>query len=35
VAAALDCELVELDPLAIDYLANLETIAARIVGALQ
>ena len=34
-AAALDCELVELDPLAIDYLANLETIAARIVGALQ
>jgi len=35
VAAALDCELVELDPLAIDYLANLETIAARIIEALQ
>ena len=35
VAAALDCELVELDPMAADYLANLETMADRIVGALQ
>lgn len=35
VAAALDCELVELDPLAGDYLANLETMADRIVRALQ
>ena len=35
VAAALDCELVELDPMAVDYLANLETMADRIVGALQ
>jgi zinc transport system substrate-binding protein len=35
VASALDCEFVELDPLARDYLANLETMANRIVGALQ
>ena len=35
VARALDCRLVELDPLAGDYLANLETMADRIVGALQ
>jgi zinc transport system substrate-binding protein len=35
VAKALDCELVELDPLAGDYLANLETMADRIVRALQ
>ena len=35
VAAALDCQLVELDPLAGDYLANLETMAGRIVGALR
>ena len=35
VANALDCELVELDPLAGDYLANLETMADRIVRALQ
>jgi zinc transport system substrate-binding protein len=35
VANALDCELVELDPLARDYLANLETMANRIVRALQ
>lgn len=35
VANALDCELVELDPLAGDYLANLETMADRIARALQ
>jgi zinc transport system substrate-binding protein len=35
VAAALDCEIVELDPLAGDYLANLETMAARIAEALK
>ncbi len=35
VANALDCELVELDPLAGDYLANLDTMADRIVRALQ
>jgi zinc transport system substrate-binding protein len=35
VANALDCELVELDPLAGDYLANLETMAARIAEALK
>jgi zinc transport system substrate-binding protein len=35
VADALDCELVELDPLAGDYLANLESMAARIVEALK
>lgn len=35
VAKALECELVELDPLAGDYLANLETMADRIVRALQ
>jgi len=35
VANALDCELVELDPVAGDYLANLETMADRIAGALQ
>jgi len=35
VANALDCELVELDPLAGDYLANLETMADSIVRALQ
>jgi zinc transport system substrate-binding protein len=35
VATALDCELVELDPLARDYLANLESMAARIAEALQ
>jgi zinc transport system substrate-binding protein len=35
VAKALDCELVELDPLAGDYLANLETMADRIVRALR
>jgi len=35
VANALDCELVELDPLAADYLANLENMADRIVRALQ
>jgi zinc transport system substrate-binding protein len=34
VATALDCELVELDPLAGDYLRNLETMAARIAEAL-
>jgi len=33
VAAALDCDLVELDPLAGNYLANLETMADRIVRA--
>lgn len=35
IAKALDCQLVELDPLAGDYLTNLETMAARIVRALQ
>jgi len=35
VAKALNCELVELDPLAGEYLANLETMADRIVRALQ
>jgi zinc transport system substrate-binding protein len=35
VANALDCELVELDPLAGDYLANLEIMADRIAGALK
>lgn len=35
VAKALSCELVELDPLAGDYLANLETMSNRIVRALQ
>jgi zinc transport system substrate-binding protein len=35
VAKALDCNLVELDPLAGDYLGNLETMADRIVRALQ
>jgi zinc transport system substrate-binding protein len=35
VAKALDCKLVELDPLAGDYLTNLETMADRIVRALQ
>jgi zinc transport system substrate-binding protein len=35
VADALDCELVELDPLAGDYLANLETMATRIAEALK
>ncbi len=35
VANALDCELVELDPLAGDYLANLKTMADRIAGALR
>jgi zinc transport system substrate-binding protein len=35
VAAALGCELVVLDPLAGDYLGNLETMADRIVRALQ
>jgi zinc transport system substrate-binding protein len=35
VAGALDCELVELDPLAGDYLANLESMAARIAEALR
>jgi len=35
VANALDCELVELDPLARDYLANLEIMADRIAGALR
>ena len=35
VAIALDCELVDLDPLAGDYLANLETMADRIARALQ
>jgi zinc transport system substrate-binding protein len=35
VANALDCELVELDPLAGDYLANLEIMADRIAGALR
>jgi zinc transport system substrate-binding protein len=35
VANALDCELVELDPLAGDYLANLEIMADRIAGGLQ
>jgi zinc transport system substrate-binding protein len=35
VATALDCDLVELDPLAGDYLANLETMAARIAEALH
>ena len=35
VANALDCDLVELDPLAGDYLANLETMADRIAGALK
>jgi zinc transport system substrate-binding protein len=35
VAKALDCKLVELDPLAGDYLANLETMADRISRALQ
>ncbi len=35
VANALDCELVELDPLAGDYLANLESMAARIAEAMQ
>jgi zinc transport system substrate-binding protein len=35
VARALDCELVELDPLAGDYLANLEAMADSIVRTLQ
>ncbi len=35
VANALDCELVELDPLAGDYLANLEIMAGRIAGGLR
>jgi zinc transport system substrate-binding protein len=35
VANALDCELVELDPLAGDYLANLEIMAGRVAGALR
>lgn len=35
VANALDCELVELDPLAGDYLANLEIMADRIAGGLR
>ena len=35
VARALDCELVELDPLAYDYLVNLETMASRIAEALR
>jgi zinc transport system substrate-binding protein len=35
VANALGCELVELDPLARDYLGNLETMAVRIAEALQ
>ncbi|MFC2144590.1 metal ABC transporter solute-binding protein, Zn/Mn family [Acidobacteriota bacterium] len=35
VAGALDCELVELDPLAGDYLANLEAMADSIVRTLQ
>jgi zinc transport system substrate-binding protein len=35
VASALDCELVELDPLAGDYLANLEIMADRIAERLQ
>ena len=35
VAKALDCKLVELDPLAGDYLANLETMAERIAEALR
>ena len=35
VANALDCNLVELDPLAGNYLANLETMADRIAGALK
>jgi zinc transport system substrate-binding protein len=35
VANALDCELVELDPLAGTYLANLVTMADRIAGALR
>jgi len=35
VAGALGCELVELDPLAGDYLANLEIMADRIVGVIQ
>ena len=35
VASALDCELVELDPLAGDYLANLKIMADRIAGALK
>ena len=35
VARALDCELVELDPLAYDYLVNLESMASRIAAALR
>lgn len=35
IAAALDCELVELDPLAGDYLVNLEAMATRISEALR
>lgn len=35
VANALGCDLVELDPVAGDYLANLEAMADRIAGALQ
>jgi zinc transport system substrate-binding protein len=35
VAKALDCKLVEIDPLAGDYLSNLETIAQRIAEALR
>ena len=35
VANALDCDLVELDPVAGDYLTNLEIMADRIAGALQ
>ena len=35
VANALDCELVELDPLAGDYLVNLEIMADRIAGGLR
>ncbi len=35
VANALDCEVVELDPLAGDYLANLEIMADRIAGGMR
>jgi len=35
IADALDCELVELDPLAGDYLSNLEAMAMRIAEALK
>ena len=34
IADALGCAVVELDPLAEDYVANLETMAARITAAL-